>query len=130
MISFKSTSGKGQATLELALTGSVFFLLAAIGISIILHALSSVVATRWASKNSRCVAIKNGQEFGTCERLTAAELHRYFKFQSLHVSTSITHGVIKSVIEARFPINILSKEPVAIHGVYELFPYEYKEVGQ
>lgn len=112
----------GQATAEAAVILTTLLLILLVGVSLLLAQMGKVILTKWAAKNSRCVAETDRPEI--CRTKTVNELQKYFAFKNVNVSEQIVEGIVHTKIRAR----LLEKYPM--ESKFDLLPGEYKRVSK
>jgi hypothetical protein len=112
-------SKKGQAVVEF-LGGTIIVLLILIPtILLLVQALGGIILTKWASKNSHCVA--QSRNSSQCGFEVSHSLSQNFAFKHVNVKVKKLRGIIHSEIDAQ----LLSQ---SVRGSYDLEPSEYKRV--
>jgi hypothetical protein len=114
-----SNRQRGQGAFEALVIMVIMILILIPTMLIFLQALASVILTKWASRNSHCIAQQ--REPSTCASETAHSLKKNFAFKHVNIKVRKFHGIIHSEIDAK----LLSQ---TIKGNYDLEPSEYKRV--
>ena len=116
----------GQATLEVLMSGILIVTTSCMGLGLIIQGLGTVVATKWAAKNSRCVAVSKA--YGPCESKVKKELVDYFKFKEpIDIQVTRPPGAIRTEIRGTLGPSLWSEKGLTVRGVYELYAFEYKQ---
>ncbi len=92
------------------------------GTILVLNSIGTILATRWAASNSRCIAM--GIDQNTCREQTSRALSSHFAFKKIQIHNRIWQGIIHTQIDAELMSH------VAIKGQFDLGPSEYKRVPQ
>lgn len=110
---------RGQGVFETLGVMIIMLLVLIPAVLILFQALGSVILTKWASRNSHCLAQSRTQE--ECIKETIHSLNEHFAFRLVNVRVKKLRGIIHSDIEAK----LLGQ---TIKGSYDLGPSEYKRV--
>src|SRR5437868_1433705 len=93
----KARRQMGQAFLETLLGMTVLILTSFVGVVLILQGIGTLLASKWAAQNSRCIAI--GREVEDCKKTCINEMESHFAFTKVRVTSRIFRGVIHSEIQ-------------------------------
>ena len=114
------SNSRGQTLVETSISAILFTSLSVFAFGLILNFMALSLLTRWASNNSRCIAVLKDND--VCAEKTKEQLRKYFGIKEVSVKAFTQAGVIHSEIKAPF---IGFKQIVAR---FDLQPSEYKRV--
>jgi hypothetical protein len=121
MISLKELGIQAQTSLEFLVVGSAVILTFFMGLAVLFHGFSTIMAMRWAAATSRCYVAETNPSL--CSLKTKQALHNHFGFHDIQIHTKIIRGIIHTDIKAK------QLGQWIISGSYDLEPSEYKRVS-